>query len=46
MELSHNSRALLSVYTYKERVCKSEPVELTINEGKLAGAFLHHSGFC
>jgi len=35
-ELSHNSRALLSVYTYKKRVRKSEPVELVVDEGKLA----------
>ena len=44
MELIHNPRALLSVYTYKEGVCESKPVQLTINKGKLAGALLYFSG--
>ena len=39
MELGHNSRALLSVYTYKKRMCKSEPVHLAINEGNLLELF-------
>jgi len=46
VELGHNSRTLLSVYTYKKRVCKSEPVKLAIDEGKLVGALLYLSGLC
>ena len=45
MELGHDSRALLSVYAYKQRVCKPEPVQLAVNKGKLVGALLHLSGF-
>ena len=44
IELSHNPRALLSVYTHKKRVCKSEPVQLAVNKGKVAGALLYLSG--
>ena len=44
MELSHNPRALLSVYTYKKGVCESKPVQLAVNKGKLAGALLYFSG--
>jgi len=46
MELGNNSRALLSVYAYKKRVCKPEPVQLAIDEGKLAGALLYLSDLC
>jgi len=46
MELDHNSRALLSVYAYKKRVCKPEPVQLAIDEGKLAGTLLYLFGLC
>jgi len=46
MELSHNPRALLSMYAYKKRVCKSEPIQLAVDKGKLAGALLYLSGLC
>ena len=46
MELSHNPRALLSMHAYKKRVCKSEPVQLADDKGKLVGALLYLSGLC
>ena len=46
VELSHDSHALLSVYTYQKRVRKPKPVQLAIDEGEPAGVLLYLFGLC
>ena len=41
VELCHDSRALLAMYTFQERVSEPKPVQIAINQGVLARILLY-----
>ena len=46
MEFCHDARALLTTYTYLDRVSEPMSKQLSIDQGVLARIFLDFSGLC